>query len=132
MTENVKNFAKFFGNQTRPKNEKKSTDKLKHVVFLESNKLFDGVSNLEDFNKFSDLSLFIDHPLKIRNVERSITHNSLPSMRPDGQGRTLVDYIIFIICHVIHLCSCVRFIICTLFYMVTFSPTTSCETLLNP
>jgi hypothetical protein len=49
----------------------------------------DGVSDLEDFNQFNDMSLFIDHPTKIRNIERSIPRNSMPWVHHDGQGRTI-------------------------------------------
>ena len=69
---------------------KKTTDKPKHVVFRGKQQAIgvDGVADLEDFNQFSDMSLFVDdHPVKIRNVERSIPQSSLPWVRPDGQGR---------------------------------------------
>jgi hypothetical protein len=42
------------------------------------------VSDLEDFNQFSDMSLFVDHLSKIRNIERSIARKFV-----DGQGRTI-------------------------------------------
>jgi len=64
----------FYAEQILSKNEKKSTDKPKHVVFPGKQQIVgvDGVSDLEDFNKFSDMSLFVDHPMKIKNIERSI------------------------------------------------------------
>jgi hypothetical protein len=82
----------FYAEQIFSPNEKKSTDKLKHVVFPRKQQAIgvDGVSNLDEFNEFSDMSLFVDyHPVKIRNVERSIPHNSFPWVRHDGQGRTV-------------------------------------------
>jgi hypothetical protein len=54
---------------------RKGTDKLKHVVFSGKQQAIrvDGVSDLDEFNEFSDISLFVDdQPVKIRNVERSI------------------------------------------------------------
>jgi len=79
----------FYAEQILCKNEKKSTDKPNHVVFLGKQQAVgvDGVSDLEDFNQFSDMSLFVDHPMKIKNIERSIPQSSLPWVRPDGQGR---------------------------------------------
>ena len=80
----------FYAEQILSKNEMKTTKKLKHVVFPEKQQAIgiDGVADLEDFNQFSDMSLFVDdHPAKIRNVERSIPQSSLPWVRPHGQGR---------------------------------------------
>jgi hypothetical protein len=81
----------FHAKQIIYSNEKKSTDKPKHVVFPGKQLAIgvDGVSDLDDFNQFNDMSLFIDHPTKIRNVEQIIPHNSLPWVRHDGQGRTI-------------------------------------------
>jgi hypothetical protein len=62
----------FYVEQIFSPNEKKSTDKPKHVVFPEKQQAIrvDGVSDLDEFNEFSDMSLFVDdHPVKIRNVE---------------------------------------------------------------
>jgi hypothetical protein len=76
-----------------PNDQKKSTDKPKHVVFPRKQQAIgvDGVSDLDEFNQFSDMSLFVDdHPVKIRNVERSIPQSSLPWVRHDGQGRTII------------------------------------------
>jgi hypothetical protein len=75
-----------------PNDQKKSTDKPKHVVFPRKQQAIgvDGVSDLDEFNQFSDRSLFVDdHPVKIRNVERSVPQSSLPWVRHDGQGRTV-------------------------------------------
>jgi len=73
----------------RSPNEKKSTDKPKHVVFPGKQQAIgvDSVSDLDEFNEFSDMSLFVDD--QIRNVERSIPQKSLPWVRHDGQGRTV-------------------------------------------
>jgi hypothetical protein len=71
----------FYAKQILSPNEKKSTDKLKHVVFPRKQQAIgvDGVSDLDEFNKFSDMSLFVDDYLvRIRNVERSIPQNSFP------------------------------------------------------
>jgi hypothetical protein len=68
----------FYAEQILSPNEKKNTDKPKHVVFPGKQQVIgvDGVSDLDEFNEFSDISLFVDdHPVKIRNVERSIPHN---------------------------------------------------------
>jgi len=76
----------------RSPNEKKSTDKPKHVVFPRKQQAIgvDRVSDLDEFNEFSDMSLFVDdHPVKIRNVERSIPQKSLLWVRHDRQGRTV-------------------------------------------
>jgi len=73
-----------------PNDQKKSSDKPKYVVFLGKQQAIgvDGVSDLDEFNQFSDMSLFVDdHPVKIRNVERSILQSSLPWVRHDGQER---------------------------------------------
>ena len=82
----------FYVEQILCPNEKKSTDKLKHVVIPGKQQAIgvDGVSDLDEFNQFSNMCLFVDdHPLKIRSVERSIPQNSLPWVRNDGQGRTV-------------------------------------------
>jgi hypothetical protein len=81
----------FYAKQIIPDNEKKSTDKLKHVVFPGKQQAIgvDGVSDMEDFNQFNDMSLFIDHPIKIRNVERSIPRKMFPWVRHDEQGRII-------------------------------------------
>jgi len=70
----------FYVEQILSKNEKKSTNKPKHVVFLGKQQAVrvDGVSDLEDFNEFSDISLFVDHPVKIKNIERRIPQSFLP------------------------------------------------------
>jgi hypothetical protein len=70
----------FYAEQIISNNEKKSTDKSKHVVFPRKQQAIgvDGVSNVEDFNQFNDMSLFIAYPTKIRNVERSIPRKLLP------------------------------------------------------
>jgi hypothetical protein len=47
------------------------------------------LSDMEDFDQFNDMSLFIDNPTKIRNVEQSIPCKSLPWVRHDGQGRII-------------------------------------------
>jgi hypothetical protein len=81
----------FYAEQIISNNEKKSTDKSKHVVFPRKQQAIgvDGVSDMEDFNQFNDMSLFIDHPTKIRNVERSIPRKLLLWVRHDGQGRII-------------------------------------------
>jgi hypothetical protein len=82
----------FYAEQIISLNEKKSTDKPKHVVFAGKQQAIgvDGVSDLDEFNEFSNMSLFVDdHPVKIRNVERSISQNSFLWVRHDGQGRTV-------------------------------------------
>jgi hypothetical protein len=78
----------FYAEQIIPDNEKKSIDKLKHVVFPRKQQAIgvDGVSDMEDFNQFNYMSLFIDLPTKIRNVERSIPRKMFPWVRHDGQG----------------------------------------------
>jgi hypothetical protein len=70
----------FYAEQIISNNEKKNTNKSKHVVFPRKQQVIgvDGVSSLEDFNQFNDISLFIDHPTKIINVEQSIPRKSLP------------------------------------------------------
>jgi len=79
----------FYAEQILSKNEKKSTDKSKHVDFLGKQQAVgvEGVSDLEGFNQFSDMSLFVDHPVKIKNTIKKIPLSSLPWVRPDGQGR---------------------------------------------
>ena len=83
----------FYAEQILCQNDKKSTHRPKHVVFPGKQEAIgvDGVCDLDDFNEFGDMSLFTEHPLKIRNVERSIPHNSLPWVRHDGQGRTVAN-----------------------------------------
>jgi len=70
----------FYAEQILSKNEKKSSHKPNHVVFPGKQQAVgvDGVSDLEDFNQFSDMSLFADHRVKIKNIERSIPQSSLP------------------------------------------------------
>jgi hypothetical protein len=107
----------FYAKQILSPNGKKSTDKSKHVVFPGKQQAIevDGISNLDEFNEFSNMSLFVDdHPVKIRNVERSIPQNSFPCVHQDGQGRTVAANIIFVICHVIHLCYNVHLMLRTL------------------
>jgi len=72
-----------------PNDKKKITDHPKHIVFPRKKQAIGvGVSDLDEFNQFSDMSLFVDdHPVKIRNVERNIPQSSLPWVRHDGQGR---------------------------------------------
>jgi hypothetical protein len=81
----------FYAEQIISNNEKKSTNKSKHVVFPTKQQAIgvDDVFDLEDFNQFNDMSLFMDHPTKIRNIEQSIPLKSLPWVRHDGQGRTI-------------------------------------------
>jgi hypothetical protein len=82
----------FYAEQILSPNEKKSTNKPKHVVFPKKQQAIgvDSVSDLDKFNEFSDMSLFVyDHPVKIRNVERSISQNLFPWVRHDEQGRTV-------------------------------------------
>jgi len=76
----------FYAEYILSKNEKKSTNKTKHVVFQESNKHLElTVYRIwRIFNQFSDMSLFVDDPVKIKNIERSIPQSSLPWVRPDG------------------------------------------------
>jgi hypothetical protein len=69
----------FYAKQILSPNEKKSTDEPKHAIFLGKQQAIevDGVSDLDEFNEFSDMSLFVDdHPVKIKNIERSIPQNS--------------------------------------------------------
>ena len=67
-------------------------DHPKHVAFPRKQQAIgvDGVSDLDEFTQSSNMSLFVDdHPIKIRNVERSIPQSSLPYVCHDGQGRTI-------------------------------------------
>jgi hypothetical protein len=62
----------FYAEQILSPNEKKSTDKPKHIVFPRKQQAIGvhSVSDMDEFNEFSDMSLFVDdHPVKIRNVE---------------------------------------------------------------
>jgi hypothetical protein len=70
----------FYAKQIISNNEKKSNNKSKHVVFPRKQQAIgvDGVSDMENFNQFNDMSLFIDHPTKIRNIERSTHVNYCP------------------------------------------------------
>jgi hypothetical protein len=63
-----------YAEQIISNNEKKSTDKSKHVVFPRKQQAIgvDSVSDMDDFIQFNDMSLFIDHSTKTRKVERSI------------------------------------------------------------
>jgi hypothetical protein len=82
----------FYAEHILSPNEKKSTDKLKHVIFFRKQQAIgvDGVSDLDEFNEFSDMSLLVDdHLVNIRNIERSIPQNLFPWVRHDGQGRTV-------------------------------------------
>jgi hypothetical protein len=81
----------FYAEQIISNNEKKNTDKSKLVVFPGKQQAIgvDGVSDMEDFNQFNDIFLFIDHPTKIRNVERSIPRKFLPWVHHDRQGRII-------------------------------------------
>jgi len=60
--------------------ENKKAEKEKHVVVSRKQQIVgvDGVLDLEDFNQFSEMPLFIDLLEKIIDVERSILANSLP------------------------------------------------------
>jgi hypothetical protein len=62
----------FYAEHILSPNKKKSTDKLKDVIFSRKQQAIgvDGVSDLDEFNEFSDMSLFVDdHPVKIRNIK---------------------------------------------------------------
>ena len=83
----------FYVEQILCPNEKKSTDKPKHVVIPGKQQAIgvDGVCDLDEFNEFNNMCLFVDdYPLKIRSVERSIPQKLLPWVRHDGQGRTVL------------------------------------------
>jgi hypothetical protein len=70
-----------------PNDQKKSTDKPDFHGKQQAIGV-DGVSHQDEFNQFSNMSLFVDnHPVKIRNVERSIPQSSLPWVRHNRQGR---------------------------------------------
>ena len=82
----------FYAEQILSPKEKRSTDKTKHVVFPGKQQAIgvDGVCDLDEFNEFDDMSLFVEaYPMKIMNVERNIAKDSLPWVRHDGQGKTL-------------------------------------------
>ena len=81
----------FYVEQILSTNEKKSTQKPKHVAIPGKQQIVgvDGVMDLEDVNQFSEMSLFTNFEEKIKNVEKSIPQTSLPWVRHDGQGRTV-------------------------------------------
>jgi hypothetical protein len=83
--------SSIYDDQNLSKNEKKSNDKSKYIVFHGKQQVIGvgDVFDLEDFNQFSDMSLFTYHRVKIKSVEHSNPHNSLPWVRPDGQGKTI-------------------------------------------
>jgi len=70
----------FYVEQILSQNEKKSTQKPKHVVIPGKQQIIgvDGVVDLEDFNQFSKMSLFTNFEKNIKIVEESIPQTSLP------------------------------------------------------
>jgi len=70
----------FYVEQILSQNEKKSTQKPKHVVIPGKQQIIgvDGVVDLEDFNQFRKMSLFTNFEKNIKIVEESIPQTSLP------------------------------------------------------
>jgi len=81
----------FYVEQILSKDEKKSTQKPKHVAIFGKQQIIgvDGVMDLEDVNQFSEMSLFTNFQQNIINVDKSIPQTSLPWVRHDGQERTV-------------------------------------------
>ena len=83
----------FYVEQILSQNEKKSTKNLKHVVIPGKQQIIgvDGVIDLDDFNRFSEMSLFTNFEENIKRVDKSIPQTSLPWVRHDGQARTVAQ-----------------------------------------
>jgi hypothetical protein len=81
----------FYVEQILSKNDKKTTTK-KHIVIPGKQQIVgvDGVMDPEDFNQFSEMSLFTnDFPEKMEALEKKIPQTSLPYVRHDGEDRTV-------------------------------------------
>jgi hypothetical protein len=83
----------FYVEQILSQNEKKSTKNPKHVVIPGKQQIIgvDGVIDVDDFNQFSDMSLFTNFEENIKRVDKSIPQTSLPWVRHDGQARTVAQ-----------------------------------------
>jgi hypothetical protein len=92
----------FYAEQILSPNEKKSTDKPKHVVFFSGKQQaigVDGVSDLDEFNKFSDMSLFVDdHPVKIRIFEAFKQFLQIHLKNRNKFGNTLLQVVVDATC----------------------------------
>jgi len=81
----------FYVDQILSKDEKKNSQKPKHIAIPGKQQIIgvDGVMDLEDVNQFSEMSLFTNFQVNIKNIEKSIPQSLLPWVRHDGQGRTV-------------------------------------------
>ena len=55
----------------------------------------DGVQRPEEYNNYAELSLFTDHPQKIKLVETRVNKTKImPWFRPNGEKKTVVGTLV--------------------------------------
>ena len=67
-------------------------DNEKHVVVSGKQRIVgaDGVQSPEEYNNYTELSLFTDHPRKMKLVETRFNKTKLmPTFCPDGEKKTV-------------------------------------------
>ena len=68
-------------------------DSKKHVVVSRKQRIVgaDGVQSPKEYSNYAELSLFTDHPQKIKLVETRVNKTKImPWFRPDGEKKTVV------------------------------------------
>ena len=64
----------------------------RHVVVSGKQRIVgaDGIETPEGYNNYAELSLFTDHPNKIKNIETRLSRTAMkPWFRPDGEKKTV-------------------------------------------
>ena len=65
----------------------------KHMVVSRKQRIVgaDGVQSPKEYSNYAELSLFTDHPQKIKLVETRVNKTKMmPWFRPDGEKKTVV------------------------------------------
>jgi hypothetical protein len=71
----------------------KPKDSKRHVVVSGKQRIVgaDGVQSPEEYNNYAELSLFTDHPQKIKLVETRYNKSKMmPWFQPDGEKKTVI------------------------------------------
>jgi len=75
----------------------KPKDSKKHVVVSGKQRIVgvDGVQSPEEYNNYAELSLFTDHPRKIKFIEARCNKSKImPWFHPDGERKTVVGSLV--------------------------------------
>ena len=75
----------------------KPKDSKKHVVVSGKQRIVgaDGVQSPEEYNNYAELSLFTDHPRKIKFIEAHCNKSKImPWFHPDGERKTVVGSLV--------------------------------------